>query len=122
MQNIKKIYLYLVSVITLIIWVWGSVMLINMALKTWIFPKADFNYYSYPAKVDCQRMLAEQQADPKIYVDPSCTDPDYEAKMEERAKEERTAQKQRDAAQALAMIIVAGPLWYFHWSLAKKES
>lgn len=97
-------------------------MLVNMALKTWVFPKADnYNYYAYPAKVDCDRMNAERAANPSAYIDPSCSDPNYAAEMEKRQKEERTAQKQRDAAQALAMIVIAGPLWYFHWRLAKKE-
>lgn len=121
MQHIKKIYLYLVSVIALVIWVIGSIMLVNMALKTWVFPKADnFTYYPYPAKVDCERMNAEKAGNPSLYVDPSCTDPNYAAQMEERQKEERSAQKQRDAAQALAMIVIAAPVWYFHWRLAKK--
>jgi hypothetical protein len=122
MSHIKKIYLYLVSIIALVIMVVGAIMLLNMALKTWVFPKADHvNYYSYPAKVDCERMIAEQKANSTAYVDPSCTDPDYVAKQEARDREQRSAQKQSDAAQALAMILVAGPVWFFHWRLARKE-
>ena len=53
-QHIKKIYLYLVSLVSLIIIIVGTIMLLNMALKTWIFTKADNDYYSYqlcPAEV-----------------------------------------------------------------------
>lgn len=122
MSHIKKIYLYLVSVIALVIWVVGSIMLLNMALKTWVFPKADnYTYYAYPAKVDCERMKAEKAANPAAYVDPSCDNPDYAAEQEKREKEQRSSEKQREAAQALAMIIVAAPVWYFHWRLARKE-
>lgn len=122
MSHIKKIYLYLVSVIALVIWVVGSIMLLNMALKTWVFPKADnVNYYAYPAKVDCERMKAEKLANSTAYMDPACDNPKYAEEQEMRAQEERSAQKQRDASQALAMIIVAMPVWYGHWRLARKE-
>jgi glucan phosphoethanolaminetransferase (alkaline phosphatase superfamily) len=47
-MSLKKAYLYLVSVISLVIWVIGAIMLLNMALKTWVFPKADQDFYSYP--------------------------------------------------------------------------
>ena len=108
-MNLKKAYLYLVSVISLVIAVVGAIMLINMALKTWVFPKADQNYYSYPCptasnikSADCDQALLDQQR-----------------KLDEQ---NRSSQKQRDAAQALAMIIVATPVWWFHWRLARKEA
>jgi hypothetical protein len=108
-MSLKKAYLYLVSVISLIIAVIGAIILINMALKTWVFPKADQTYYSYPcpmspegkATTTCDQAMIEQQ--------------------KKQDAENRAAQKQRDAAQALAMIIVATPVWYFHWRMARKE-
>lgn len=107
---IKKVYLYLVSLISLIILVAGGIMLINLALRTWVFPKADQNYYTYcpPAPKPADGSIAEPQ--PR-----ECTDDQY-------AKDQRNAQKQRDAAQALAMIIVASPVFYYHWKLARKEA
>ena len=53
---------------------------------------------------------AEKMSQPR-----ECTDDQY-------AKDQRSAQKQRDAAQALAMIIVATPVFYYHWKLARKEA
>lgn len=107
-MSLKKAYLYLVSVITLVIWVIGAIMLLNMGLKTWVFTKADQNYYSYPCPTapDTKDVGCDQAT------------MDRQKKMED---ENRAAQKQRDAAQALAFIIVGVPVWYGHWRLAKRE-
>ncbi len=117
MAWIKKVYLYLVSLVSLVILIIAGIMLINMALKTWVFPKADQNYYASPMYVNCAAM---DEASRKI--EPACTDPDWQAKEEMRVKEDRAAQKQRDTAQALAMIIVATPVFLYHWKLARKEA
>jgi len=110
-MSLKKAYLYLVSVIALIIAVIGAIMLINMALKTWVFSKADQNYYSYPCP-------ASSAPDGKtVACDQAALD-----QQKKQDEENRAAQKQRDAAQALAMLIVATPVWYFHWKLARKEA
>ena len=108
---IKKVYLYLVSLISLVILVIAGILLINLVLKTWVFPKADQNYYTgyCPVMVE-STPEAEKMSQPR-----ECTDDQY-------AKDQRSAQKQRDAAQALAMIIVATPVFYYHWKLARKEA
>lgn len=115
MQNIKKIYLYLVSLVSLIILVVAGIMLINLGLKTWVFPKADKNYYSYPS------IACSAPADAKTPTKPGECDPAVQEQQKKADEENRAAQKQRDAAQALAMIIVASPVFYFHWRLARKE-
>lgn len=113
MQNIKKIYLYLVSLVSLVIMIVGSIMLINMALKTWVFTKADKDFYYYPR---CAEMApAVEGSEAKA---PTCD----EEEEKRRAEESRAAQKQRDAAQALAMLVVAAPVFYFHWRLARREA
>lgn len=117
----KKAYLYIVSLISLVILVVAAIMLINMALKTWVFPKADQTYY-YAPKLVCSELPANVDPATLSSRDPNCDDPDYEAKAEAREKESRSAQRQRDAAQAVAMIIVAAPVFYYHWKLARKEA
>ncbi len=107
---IKKVYLYLVSLISLVILVIAGIMLINLALRTWVFPKADTNYYTY-----CPPMEEKTPAGDMVSQPRECTDDQY-------AKDSRTAQKQRDAAQAVAMILVATPVFLYHWKLARKES
>lgn len=107
---IKKVYLYLVSLISLILLIYASVSLINLGLKTWVFPKADTNYYTYCPSI------AEKGPDGETISQPrECTDEQY-------AKDQRTAQKQRDASVAIAIIIIAAPVFYYHWKLARKEA
>ncbi len=119
MAWIKKVYLYLVSLISLIIIVVGAIMLINLALRTWVFTKADNNYY-YAPKIACDMPAIAPDNTARI-LPPECSDPDYDAKQQAQEKESRSAQKQRDAAQAIAMILVASPIFYYHWKLARKE-
>ena len=108
---IKKVYLYLVSLISLVILVIASIILINLALKTWVFPKADNNYYT----AYCPTISETTPDGMEISKPRECTDEQY-------ARDQRASQKQRDAAQALAMIIVAAPVFYYHWKLARKEA
>lgn len=111
-QHIKRIYLYLVSLVSLIIIIVGAIMLLNMALKTWVFTKADTDYYGYRA---CPtEVVAEDSTAKEVKCD--------EEEEKRLAEERRVAQKQRDAAQAIAMIVVASPVFYYHWRLARRES
>jgi hypothetical protein len=116
---IKKVYLYMVSLISLIILVIAGIILINMALKTWVFTKADNNYY-YPARVMCTEMKGPDGA--SMTKGPECSDPNWEEKERQAEMERRSAQRQQDAAQALAMIVVAAPVFLYHWKLARKEA
>lgn len=119
MAWIKKVYLYLVSLISLIIIVIGAIMLINLALRTWVFTKADNNVY-YSPKAVCSVPANPDGTKPTLA--PECSDPNYDANQQAQEKENRAAQKQRDAAQAIAMILVASPIFYYHWKLARKEA
>jgi len=87
-------------------------MLINMALKTWVFTKADQNYYRQPC-------VANKMIEPNG-ESITCT-PEQEEAQKKIEDENRAAQKQRDASQAVAMLLVATPIWYYHWRMARKE-
>lgn len=112
MQNIKKIYLYLVSLVSLFIVVFGAISLLNMGLKTWVFTKADKDFYAYPM---CPTEVAPDPSGKSVAY--KCD----EAEQQKRAEDSREAQKQRDAANSLAMIIVGAPVFYFHWRLVRKD-
>ena len=109
-MSLKKAYLYLVSTISLVIAVIGAIMLINLALKSWVFTKADQNYYSYPCS---QPVAPDMKAVP---CDQATLD--AQKKMDD---DNKTSQRQNTAAEALAMIIVATPVWFYHWKMARKE-
>jgi hypothetical protein len=109
-MSLKKAYLYLVSVISLVIAVVGAIMILNLGLKAWVFTKADQNFYSMPCPAS---MTPDSKA---INCDQATQD--QQRKMDE---ENRSAQRQNTAAEALAMVLVATPVWYFHWKMARRE-
>lgn len=114
-MSLKKAYLYLVSVISLVIAVIGAIMLINLALKAWVFTKADQNYV-YPV-AGCPQPSNPGTSD----AYPCTTPPDQLAQEMQQQKDQQSSQRQTTAAQAIAMILVATPVWMYHWRLARKE-
>ncbi len=91
----------------------GCVQLVGLFLKTYIFTKADV-YYEYPI------------ARP---VKPAPIDGATKEEVQQPSKEEverfqndqRAANQQREAAEALAMILVGLPLYWYPWRIIKKD-
>jgi len=94
----------------------GGVSLINLGLKTYIFTKADQDYY-YRIPV-AQKIIIEDGVEKA--VEKELTEEEIK-EQEETAKEQRSAQRQRDAAQAVAMLIVGIPLYTYHWRQVRKK-
>lgn len=109
---IRKIYLYLFALIGLVLITVGCVKLVGLALKTYIFTKADI-YYEYPMVRPVKPPIPEGQ-------ETELQQPNKE-EVEEYQKNQRTSQRQREAAEALAMIIVGLPLYLYHWRIIKNE-
>ena len=111
---IRLVYLYLFSLVGLVLIVIGSVQMINLGLTAWVFKQADqISYYPY------------QQ--PKVVLDDGLTVVDAE-EVERIEKErieyeerERDSRRQRTASNALAMILVGAPLYFYHWRLIGKS-
>ncbi len=111
--NIRRVYLYLTSLIGLVLILIGGVQMVNLGLKTWIFTKADDAYNGGPcyeplpatAPVkdgQTQRQLSKEECD-------------------KQRSEERSARRQSDAAQSIAFIIVGTPVWLYHWGKVRGE-
>lgn len=114
---IRNIYLYLVSATTLFMITFAVVNLINIGLRTWIFPKADQSY-SYPkARPDfCSFDKDGKQICPSEEEINRRREEDKKAEIENAA-----SQKQREIVQDLSMLIVAIPLFTYHWFLVRRE-
>ena len=102
--NLRLLYLYLFSFVGLLVVVIGSINLVNIGLKTFVFKNAD-SFEAYPVAlvktdVEPQPSMEEQQA------------------WQER---ENQRQKERDLTQAIAMIVVGAPLYFYHWKTIQKE-
>ncbi len=113
---IRKIYLYLFTLIGLALITIGCVKLVSLGLKTYIFTKADV-YYEYPMA----RPIKIAPIKEGIY--PELAEGQQPAKEEIDAYQEKqkTANRQREASESLAFIIVGLPLYLYHWRIIKKE-
>ena len=112
MTLIRKIYLYLFSLIGLVLVVIGCVQLVNLGLKAYIFTAAD-QYYNYPVAAPVS--LIGKSASSTVPAEP--TDAQMQAYQDEQTK----SQREQTAASALAMIIVGVPLYLYHWRVIKRD-
>lgn len=97
-----RIYFSLVSFVTLMVLIYSVSDLVNLSLKTFVFPAADrASYYSY-----CDRtFMTDVQCD------------------EQRARDEEQAliQKQQEAVRDLSLLIVAAPLFWLHFRVVYRD-
>lgn len=103
--NIRLLYLYLFSFVGLLIVVIGSVNMVNLGLKTFVFKDADrYEIYpvSMPTKIEGEQQLSEE---------------------EQKVRQDRdlARQRQREFSNAIAMIVVGAPLYLYHWKTIQKE-
>jgi len=116
-ELIRTIYLYLFSLVGLVLIVIGTVRLIDLGLKTWIFTKADqvVVYPEYPRAI-------------KPGVDSAATETELTPEQQEKYKQEqlvyqekeRDSRRQRTAANSIALMIVGVPLFAYHWRVIQR--
>ena len=109
---IRKIYLYLFSVVGLVLAIIGAVRLISLGLRAYIFTEAD-KYYEYPMPRPVMPSEKTPAVTPEAIVDPK--------ELEEYQNKQQRSNRQREAAGAVAQLIVGIPLYLYHWSLIRKE-
>jgi hypothetical protein len=112
MTLIRKIYLYLFSLIGLVLVVIGCVQLVNLGLKAYIFTVAD-QYYNYP-------VAAPVPQSGKNVSTTTPTEP-TDAQMQAYQDKQTKSQRESTAANALAMIIVGAPLYLYHWRVIRRD-
>lgn len=103
--NIRLVYLYLFSVVGLVVTVIGSVRLVDLGLKVLVFQGADrYEYYS-----------------PPITATPEGEKFDF---REQQIIQDRETirQRQRQLSESIAMIVVGAPLYLYHWKTVQKEN
>ena len=132
---IRAIYLYLFTIIGLVLLVIGSVRFIDMGLKAFIFTAADEaqrisqKYYGMtspmlPIAAEKMQLIEENTklTDEEIASIKQWA-ADYKTQQEEMTKIDYVkSERQRDASTNLAMILVGLPLYLYHWSLIKKDA
>lgn len=99
--SIKLLYLYLFSFVGLLIVVIGSIQMVNLGLKTYVFK--DIDRY-------------------EIYIDKSMPGSERESQVEAEARQERESrrQRERELVNSISMITVGLPLYLYHWKKIQK--
>lgn len=105
---IRTIYLYLFSLIGLVIVVIGLVGLLDLALKVYVFTQADQHRATIPQKLEGEDLSGADRE--RIRIEQEITE---EANIQSR--------RQSTASSSLAMIIVGLPLFLYHWRIISKN-
>jgi hypothetical protein len=128
---VRPAYFYFVSLAALVMTVVSAGILINVALKTWVFPSAadtannlfnpmvedPYSKASVQSVVDCGescKLPAETITLAKQWII------DYSNWSKAISKGNNTSQQQ--VAVTIPFILFGVPLFWYHWSVARKES
>ena len=126
---VRTIYLYTVALISLVFLAVGTGNLINTTLKAYVFTEAEKNEYSrcnsYPyfaSSIDAEALKKSSQI-----TEDQKTQIENMLKEYDNWKKENTgdvcikAERQKKMLDAVTMILIALPLYIFHWRMARKE-
>ncbi|MBX4187934.1 MAG: hypothetical protein KW793_02240 [Candidatus Doudnabacteria bacterium] len=110
--TVRKIFLYIFASVGLVLSIIGSVSLINLGLKTYIFTKADNYCYerSMPLMKDPNGTNMTEEESKK-----------QEAENNRICEEQRAATKQSQASNAISMLIVGLPLFFYLWGIIRAD-
>lgn len=96
MSKIRLVYLYLFAAIGLITIIVGSVRMVDLGLKTFVFKDTD-KFEIYPSKLP--------DGQPELTVE----------EMQARQERETKRNRQRQLVEALSMLMVGVPVYLYHW-------
>ncbi|MBT3704987.1 hypothetical protein HOG17_04385 [Candidatus Peregrinibacteria bacterium] len=109
-KTLRTIYMYLVALVSVIVFIIGAVNLINTSLETWVFPTDGGSYYE-----DFSWQCDEEETVSRWETTEECLEY-YEAQNAKRAVSNRN----RDFAFGVSMTVVSLPIWLLHmWFIAK---
>lgn len=128
---IRYIYLYLVTAITIIMIIISTIGFIRLALNEWVFKVKTWEEVNAGYNGECGYAYLRDIEKPVVAPAPETTTattltPEEKAKCiadaEERAKNNHSNDTKRELVEWIAMLVVAFPLYLYHWGIIKKES
>lgn len=127
---IRYIYLYLVTTISIVLIIIAAVWAINLVLKEYVFQVKDWNEFEeYYECSDDTLFYTYDTKGLRVEKAPALSEAEKKTEKEEcikNTKEKRELQHsndiKRDMVTWLAMLIVALPLYFYHWGIIKKEA
>ncbi len=130
---IRPTYFYFISLASLLMVVIAGGFLINIALKTWVFPSAQqadkLASNIYPVQqVSSERdsVKSISACGEKCGIDKETVAlanswiTDYDAWQKEVSTPQNSTQRQ--AASSIPFVLVGIPLFWYHWSIVRKQS
>ncbi|MEK7160599.1 MAG: hypothetical protein AAB724_01080 [Patescibacteria group bacterium] len=131
---VRKIYLYLFSLVGLTLMIIAGVQLINLALRVYVFTQIDRQDTYYQKMPPCSVIAPEkltainqETSAVQLTAEEKASLASWQASYKAWQKEQEsydpiTASRQRTAAQCLAMLVVGLPLFAYHWQVIRKEA
>lgn len=132
LNSIRNIYFYLIALIALMMMVWSTVDLINLGLTTWIFKNADRAddwappppYIATTERTQGETALrcaekCDLTTEEKQQIQNWLAD--YQKWQDEQGII-KIARKQKKAIRDISMLVVAIPLFIWHWKIINKEA
>ena len=127
---VRTIYLYLFTLLGLVLLTIGGVRFLDMGLKAFVFTKAEeeqrvvrlqppmlYQIEKIEKLQDEEGLSEEEKTTIKRWLT------DYEEWEERRSKIDYViTRRHRDASMNLALILVGLPLYLYHWQIIKKET
>ena len=133
---IRTIYLYLFALLGLVLLTIGGIRFLDMGLKAFVFTKAEeeerisYKMPPVPYSVPITEKLYQEgeegkevclSEEEKLRLEEWLTN--YESWKEEREKiDPVTSRRHRDASLNLSIILIGLPLYFYHWTIIKKET
>ncbi|MBD3270079.1 hypothetical protein GF376_00975 [Candidatus Peregrinibacteria bacterium] len=119
LQYIRTIYLSLAALIGLVVFVIGTVGIINLTLENFVFPIEDEYYPVYPKSGVCETYFNADTGEQDMLSESE------QAECEEQQKENRRIQSKnsfnRQISNNIAMILVGLPIWLLHFFLLQAD-
>lgn len=116
-ELIRTIYLYLFSIVGLVLVVIGLVKLIDLGLKSYIFTSAE-QYIRYPEYGMVKPVSAPGMETTELTEEEMA---EYRAAQEEAERLQRQSTRARTASNAIALLIVGVPLFLYHWKNIQED-
>ena len=124
LKNIRNVYLYLVSLVGIVLVMIGAIMLINTGIDYWILgPENASSDFRWKVQ-ECGNTKWIPTPDGQTGSSAEKTDEEIEKCIEttkKLAKEAGIVEIKQDISWSVAMLIVALPVWMYHWRTVQKD-
>lgn len=124
LKNIRNVYLYLVSLVGMVLVLIGGIMLINTGIDYWILGPENVSSDFRWRVQECSNEKWIASPNDKEGRSVERTDKEIEkcvTNTKKLAKEAGIVEIKQDISWSVAMLIVALPVWLYHWRTVQKD-